>query len=345
MKQFFRKTYVSDGVFNSNDTQIKRSITTEELLHEMITKGTIENTLKITQQNQVRNLEIKRICYGKPILFILLKKQVYIQQEEEKDFRKIQNQLIRDLQSIGRLHKQLLKELFNRIPLYSIGIIIFNSLKNCMLLLEQDKIFELSGFVQPLFLKQLVFSINPVFVNLSSRQNRKFFKIINLDDDFQLKLNLKFLIQILLNIFEFSLNHSKPQTTIILQITEEQSSDENLLKFIFTFSSVSEVQNPFTQQINEPLNITNQLLGHIGPNDNIGLNQMNMTTSNIRNEISFYTYQNQLENLTSYTKFISKESNNEYLKMCFPFNQFFYNCFIAFPGDLAPRTPPLVFIN
>ncbi|CAK61555.1 unnamed protein product (macronuclear) [Paramecium tetraurelia] len=344
IKGFLRSTFV---MMKSNESQTKlrdksstKLINLEEVFFQRIqsfqmfsnSRDQQNGNLEIYQHDLIKN-ETKKMClqirflnFGKPIIFALIKSEQVpnLINKYESQIKEYQ-QLIINMSSKIIKKQSLLYEEMKRVKLENsfeqqkliqiecLNLSIINYIRNFMLFFQKNKIVGMKSILQPFKFENYIATINQYFQAISAHYSIKF-KLQNyIERNCLFNINIKYLTQILINIFDELIKNLNENSMISLRIIEEFQLNRNekkqktqgfqntqindgsttkqfkLVQFTFIFSSNEYINlNNLTFQKNFTYNdqkshifedgsiiseITCLLLDNIGPNNNIQLNQ------------------------------------------------------------------------
>ncbi|CAD8083867.1 unnamed protein product [Paramecium sonneborni] len=360
IRQFLRSSYVVVNM-NENERFNEKNLCKLQKLEEfcfMKIKSTdsymnAENQgheIDIVQQDKNNQrlsqmkIIIKTFNFGKPILVVIIKtEQVHnLIESYENDIMDYQQAIVNYSQEIinkqANINQEIkkIKQHFSKnvqdqmfLKLQCLNLQIMNFVRNYLIYFQQDKISQIAQIQYISNLYEYVETIQQYLSSISDYYSVKFILKYQMEAQFCFNINVKFLTQISINLFEQILTHSIKNQVISLNITEElQSStkrytqqqmdtkkkvedfqtqskqlfDLRLISFTFTFYSQHYINFQQFQsfQVKNSKNLKNlnniseyvtcYLLDKIGPNNYVQINQVEIIDSTQR-----ICYQNRMK--------------------------------------------------
>ncbi|CAK88205.1 unnamed protein product (macronuclear) [Paramecium tetraurelia] len=186
------------------------------------------------QINNILNIDVKQMNYGKNYLLFVINKekpqQMMTKSEEQikylnKIILYVANQLSASLSQFSNAILSLNYSTFDNEKLQYLkcqNIWIMNQFQNFYYFVNACKINNEISSYKIVNLKQFISNLETYFSFMSSYQNKKFITQFNLEDC-NIKINSQFLSQIVVNIFEQCLTQADITTTITLNISTEMN--------------------------------------------------------------------------------------------------------------------------
>ncbi|CAD8133695.1 unnamed protein product [Paramecium pentaurelia] len=288
---------------------------------------------KINEKHKKMKLIVKLFNFGKPILIVIIKtEQVHnLIESYEKDILEYQQSIVNYSQEIlnrqaninleiktikQRFSKNIQDQMFLKIQ--CLNLQIMNYVRNYLIYFQQDKIPQISQiqYISNLFI--YLDTIQQYLSTIAEYYSVKFIMQHQMEASFSLNINIKFLTQISINLFQQILMHSMKNQVISLNITEElqtqtkrytyqkietkkkveecqtqskQLIDLRLISFTFTFYSLHyvnlqklqsfqmEMKNDINNFNHIPEYVTCYLLDQMGPNNFVQINQTEIIDS------------------------------------------------------------------
>ncbi|CAD8167667.1 unnamed protein product [Paramecium octaurelia] len=344
IKGFLRSTFVmmksSESQTKLRDKSSTKLINLEEVFFQRIQsfekfssqREQQNGILEIYQHDLIKN-ETKKMClqirflnFGKPIIFAIIKSEKVpnLINKYESQIKEYQQLIIKMSSKIVRKQTLLYDEMKKvklensieqqkLISIECLNLSIINYIRNYMLFFQKNKIVGMKSIHQPFKFESYIATINQYFQAISTHYSIKF-KLQNyIERNCSFNINIKYLTQILINIFDELIKNMNENSMISLRIIEEFQQNRNekklktqgcknnqindgsatqqfkLVQFTFIFSSNEYINlNNLTFHKNFTNNdqkshffedgsiiseITCLLLDNIGPNNNIQINQ------------------------------------------------------------------------
>ncbi|CAD8053349.1 unnamed protein product [Paramecium sonneborni] len=195
-----------------------------------VMEGVFYNQLK--EINIIVSIDIKTINYGKNYLLIVVKeeKQPQMLSKSEEQIRFLSKIIQFAANQLSASHQHLYKEILglklnsmdnNKIwQIKCINLSIMNHFQNFYFFVNSTQINNFIASYSKINLKNFLINIQHHFSYMSMKNKKKFLSHLNLED-YMIKVNSKFLSQIVFNIFEQCLKQSDSNSTISLNVTNE----------------------------------------------------------------------------------------------------------------------------
>ncbi|CAD8176126.1 unnamed protein product [Paramecium octaurelia] len=372
IKTFLRSTFIllkqNEHQNKQRDRNSTKVLNLEEVLFQRIQsfeksfnyKEQKEGLLEIYQQDLINN-ETKKMCLqirflnlGKPIIIAIIKseqvpKLIHKYEGQIKEYQKViinmSNQVIRKQSNLYEEMKKMRfenqKEQQQILQLQCLNLSIMNYIRNYILFFQKNKITEMKLSLQNCKFHQYIAIIHQYFQALSSHYSMKFALHNYVDQNSSININIKYLTQILINIFDELIKKDIKNNLINLRIIEQFQQHDNekkqppqetennqqneqpvkefkLVQFTFFFLS-DEPLNLKNLNFNKSTNkydnnntfedaqiiseITHLLLDNIGPHSNISINRCQVTQMpTFQNTIQFLIYSDSSSLEPSYYK-------------------------------------------
>ncbi|CAD8135439.1 unnamed protein product [Paramecium pentaurelia] len=193
-------------------------------------EGVFYNQLK--EKNVIVSIDIKTLNYGKNYLLIVIKeeKQPQMMSKSEEQIRFLNKIIQFASNQLSASHQHLYKEIIglkissiDNEKLWQIKCInlsIMNHFQNFYFFVNSTKINNFLAAYSKINLKYFLINLQQHFCYMSMKLKKKFNYELNLDD-FMIKVNSKFLSQIIFNIFEQCLKQADSNSTINLYVKNE----------------------------------------------------------------------------------------------------------------------------
>ncbi|CAD8133627.1 unnamed protein product [Paramecium pentaurelia] len=370
IKTFLRQTFIlvkqSDNQNKQRDKNSTKVLNLEEYLFQRIQnfekslnyKEQKDGLLDIYQHDLINNdtkkmcLHIRFLNFGKPIIIAIIKSEqvpnlIHKYESQIKEYQKViinmSNHIIKKqsnlYEEIKKIKFENQKEQQQLVQLQCLNLSIMNYIRNYILFFQKNKITEMKFSLQNCKFNNYITIINQYFQALSAHYSIKFTLQNYVNQNSSININIKYLTQILINIFDELIKKNIKNNLINLRIAEEfqqnhnenkQSTYENnkqneesltqfkLVQFTFFFSS-DEPLNLYNLNQNKRFNnndqnntfedaqiiteITQLLLDNIGPHNNISINQCQIPQmSQFQNSIQFLIYSDSSSLEPSYYK-------------------------------------------
>ncbi|CAD8056484.1 unnamed protein product [Paramecium sonneborni] len=184
------------------------------------------------QKTSILNIDIRQLSYGKNYLLFVLKEekpqQMMSKSEEQIKFLNkivifVTNQLFASLSQLSSSIQTLNSTTLDNERIRSIlclNLSIMNQFQNFYYFVNSCKIDNESVNYKVVNLKKFINNLEPYFSYMSNASKKIFVIQMNIEE-FNIKINSKFLSQIIVNIFEQCLSQADVNTTIELTITTE----------------------------------------------------------------------------------------------------------------------------
>ncbi|CAD8144434.1 unnamed protein product [Paramecium pentaurelia] len=182
------------------------------------------------QNNKILSIDIRQLTYGKNYLLFILKEekpqQMMSKNEEQIKFLNkiiisVSNQILTSLSNLSNAILSL--NLVGNEKVQSIKCLnlqIMNQFQNYYYFVNACKINNESVSYKIVNLKNFISNLEPYFSSMSNALKKRFVIQLSLED-FNVKINSKFLSQIVMNIFEQCLAQADINTNITLTVTTE----------------------------------------------------------------------------------------------------------------------------
>ncbi|CAD8063111.1 unnamed protein product [Paramecium primaurelia] len=341
-------------VINLEDVFFQRMQSFEKSLNQIDQQ---DSNLEIYQHDLIKNetikmcLQLRFLNFGKPIIIAIIKSEqvpnlIHKYESQIKQYQQLiinmSNKIIKKQSLLyGEMKKLKLENLTEQqklIQIECLNLSIINYIRNYMLFFQKNKIFDMRLILQACKFDNYIAIINQYFQAISTHYSIQF-KLQNyIDRNCTFNINIKYLTQILINIFDELIKNTNENNLISLRIIEEfqQNTNEKQqemqgIKNNKSITQIKLVQFTFIFYSNEYLNlrnltfnknftnndqqynifedgsiiseITSLLLDNIGPNNNIQINQYQTAQiPSYQNTISFLIYSDQSQLEPSYLK-------------------------------------------
>ncbi|CAD8162607.1 unnamed protein product [Paramecium pentaurelia] len=341
-------------IINLEDVFFQRMQSFEKSLNQIDQQ---DSNLEIYQHDLIKNetikmcLQLRFLNFGKPIIIAIIKSEqvpnlIHKYESQIKEYQQLiinmSNKIIKKQSLLyGEMKKIKLENLIVQqklIQIECLNLSIINYIRNYMLFFLKNKIFDMKLNLQACKFDNYIAIINQYFQAISTHYSIQF-KLQNyIDRNCTFNINIKYLTQILINIFDELIKNTSENNLISLRIIEEFQQNNNekqqkiqriqnnksiaqikLVQFTFIFSS-NEYLNLRNLTFNKNFTnndqqydifedgsiiseITSLLLDNIGPNNNIQINQYQTAQMpSYQNTISFLIYSDQSQLEPSYLK-------------------------------------------
>ncbi|CAD8139757.1 unnamed protein product [Paramecium pentaurelia] len=193
-------------------------------------EGVFYNQVK--EKNIIVSIDIKTINYGKNYLLIIIKeeKQPQMLSKSEEQIRFLSKVIQYAANQLSASHQHLYNEIIglklgsldtNKFwQIKCINLSIMNHFQNFYFFVNSTQIDSFLATYNKFNIKHFLINLQQHFSYISMKQKKKFLYQLNLDD-FMIKVNSKFLSQIIINIYEQCLKQSDSNSTINLNVTNE----------------------------------------------------------------------------------------------------------------------------
>ncbi|CAK80196.1 unnamed protein product (macronuclear) [Paramecium tetraurelia] len=252
IRQFLRTSYVLNNMNESqklNEKALSKLQKLEEFFFKKIRspEGFMNNEnqddeIEIIQQDKINEkyksmkLIVKLFNFGKPILIVIIKtEQVHnLIESYEKDIIEYQQQIVGYSQEILNsqaninLEIKKIKQHFSKniqdqmfLKLQCLNLQIMNQVRNYIIYFQQEKIQQLTQIQYISNLNLYLDTIQQYLSTIAEYYSVKFMLQHQMEIQLSLNINIKFLTQISINLFQQILMHSMKNQVISLNITEE----------------------------------------------------------------------------------------------------------------------------
>ncbi|CAD8160269.1 unnamed protein product [Paramecium octaurelia] len=257
MKNFLRQSYLiiksQESQKRLTDKGFQRGLKLEEFLfkkikpeQESIFKDT-DNEVEIMYHNQktdqIMKIQIKQMNFGKPILIGIIKSEQVsnLIGEHQKQIKEHQNLMINfSIQIVSQqenLYKQINKTQFGSLneqeqimSLKCLNLSIINYIRNYILYFQKNKISTQLQVYKKVMIYDYLKSIQQYFHAISQYHDMKFNIFNHVGKNCQINVNIKYLTQILFNIFEQIAKQSCYINNVSLKIIEEYCQNNQVLE-------------------------------------------------------------------------------------------------------------------
>ncbi|CAD8139183.1 unnamed protein product [Paramecium octaurelia] len=213
--------------------KIKQNLSADEQLlkeeaEEM--EGVFYNQVK--EKNVMVSIDIKNLSFGKNYLLLVVKeeKQPQMMSKSEEQIRFLSKIIQFASNQLSASHQHLYKEIVglklgsidnNKIwQIKCINLSIMSHYQNFYFFVNYTQINNFLASYSQINLKYFLINLQQHFSYMSMKMKKKFLYELNLDD-FIIKVNSKFLSQIVFNIFEQCLKQADSNSTINLNVKSE----------------------------------------------------------------------------------------------------------------------------
>ncbi|CAD8176236.1 unnamed protein product [Paramecium octaurelia] len=342
IRQFLRTSYVMNNM-NESQKQNEKALSKLQKLEEYFFKKirttesfmnneNQDNEIEIIQQDKINEkhksmkLIVKLFNFGKPILIVIIKtEQVHnLIESYEKDIIQYQQTIVNYSQEIlnsqANINQEIkkIKQHFSKniqdqmfLKLQCLNLSIMNQVRNYIIYFQQEKIQQLTQIQYISNLNLYLDTIQQYLSTIAEYYSVKFMLQHQMEIQLSLNINIKFLTQISINLFQQILIHSIMNQVISLNITEElqtstkrytqqveikkkvedfqtqskQLIDLKLISFTFTFYSPHHINlqhlQSFSMEQKTDINnfnhipeyVTCYLLDQMGPNNFVQITQ------------------------------------------------------------------------
>ncbi|CAD8168672.1 unnamed protein product [Paramecium pentaurelia] len=369
MKNFLRQSYL---IIKAQESQkrltekgLLRGLKLEEFLFKKIKPDTeqisqdIDNEIEIMYHNLITDqmmgmkIQIKQMNFGKPILIGIIKSEQVsnLIGEHQKQIKEHQNLIINFSTQIVSQQEKLYKQInktqlgsFNEFDqimnLKCLNLSIINYIRNYILYFKRNKISTQLQVYKKFQIYEYLKTIQQYFHCIAQYYEIRFDIFNHVDKNCQININIKYLTQILFNIFEQITKQSCYINNVSLNIIEEytqndqvletrrkvedsQSASKQLIDFkliqfqfdvessqlldLSCFNKLEQYQRTEQDENYIIQEVTTCLLDCLGPNNKLQIvENIKLENGNFYNKFYFKIYSDQSQLEPSYLKVIDK---------------------------------------